>query len=268
MYTLAPSNYFDTGDGADYFDSWNEALVEAGFEMNMNHNIQKEDVINDFHNLVDKLGRIPISREFNEWASYSTHVVYNNFGGWNNLIRLAGYEPPHRKNIPDNELLDDIHRLYDKLGRAPASSEITSDSVFSSIAFKRAFGSIKSAIEEAGYEPVTKSSGELHPLWKPETEKEHYYGPNWREQRAKCIGRDGRKCRVCGVTQQEMGREPSIHHICPRSTYKTENYKEMNALDNLIALCPSCHMKFEGKWEDSTPGEFESNAKETIQELI
>lgn len=43
------------------------------------------------------------------------------------------------------------------------------------------------------------------------------------------------KCCKCGVHEVELGRRLSVHHInCDKSNLKVEN---------LITLCPSCHLK-------------------------
>ncbi len=47
--------------------------------------------------------------------------------------------------------------------------------------------------------------------------------------------RDKYKCQVCGCSQLENGRQFDVHHI---------NYnKKNNNINNLIALCISCHTK-------------------------
>lgn len=85
------------------------------------------------------------------------------------------------------------------------------------------------------------------------------YGPNWTKQRQKCLERDNYACRVCNKTKEEIGREPAVHHIKPRSTFDG-NWKQ-NELENLITLCHSCHGKFEGKYQDACPDEFVRRAR-------
>lgn len=47
--------------------------------------------------------------------------------------------------------------------------------------------------------------------------------------------RDGYKCKLCGCSQLENGKQLDVHHI---------NYdKRNNKLNNLISLCRKCHMK-------------------------
>lgn len=85
------------------------------------------------------------------------------------------------------------------------------------------------------------------------------YGINWTKQRQKCLERDSYACRVCETHESEISREPSVHHITPRSHFDGTP-REMNALENLVTLCPSCHGKLEGKYTDCTVDEFVAKA--------
>lgn len=86
------------------------------------------------------------------------------------------------------------------------------------------------------------------------------YGTNWSKQRQKCLERDDYACRVCGTTQEEVGRDLSVHHITPRREFDGTP-REMNSLSNLVTLCPSCHGSFEGKFTNCQFEEFVENAK-------
>lgn len=84
--------------------------------------------------------------------------------------------------------------------------------------------------------------GEKHPSYNGG--KEHYYGPNWEEQRRKCLERDNYLCQDCGVPNKDAPIALNAHHIQP---YKTFNSRERaNRVENLVALCLSCHKKWEG----------------------
>lgn len=91
-------------------------------------------------------------------------------------------------------------------------------------------------------------TGENHPNWKGGWDP--YYGPNWKRQRQRARTRDGHTCQSCGITREEMGREPDVHHIIAFREFgyvygENENYRKANALKNLITLCPSCHHRIE-----------------------
>jgi len=74
------------------------------------------------------------------------------------------------------------------------------------------------------------------------------YGPMWPMQRDRARARDNYTCQRCGITEQEMGHELSIHHIRP--------FRESNdhTLENLICLCHTldngCHTHCEHHPED------------------
>ncbi len=79
------------------------------------------------------------------------------------------------------------------------------------------------------------------------------YGPNWAEQRARARARDGYRCRRCGISEAELGRELDVHHVVPfrefgydpRDPARANRYLEANCLDNLVTLCPACHRQAE-----------------------
>lgn len=87
--------------------------------------------------------------------------------------------------------------------------------------------------------------GDNHPSWKGGWE--HYYGEDWNEQRKKAWERDDYQCRICGKSEEELGRKPDVHHIIPVRTYRNE-YGDRNlahSLDNLITLCSTHHHEVE-----------------------
>jgi DEAD/DEAH box helicase domain-containing protein len=74
-------------------------------------------------------------------------------------------------------------------------------------------------------------------------------GPNWAAQSERARRRDGYRCRKCGA-RQRPGRKHDVHHITPFREFDwlpgvNDNYRQANALSNLITLCPSCHRKAE-----------------------
>ncbi|WP_227134634.1 HNH endonuclease [Halorubellus salinus] len=89
------------------------------------------------------------------------------------------------------------------------------------------------------------------------------YGVNWSKQRRKCLERDDHTCRVCGTSADDLGRELSVHHITPRSEFDGTP-RRMNALDNLVSLCLSCHGTFENRFTDCSSEEFSRRAREHL----
>lgn len=62
------------------------------------------------------------------------------------------------------------------------------------------------------------------------------------------LKRDGFKCFICGITQEEhfrkFGTDLSIHHIDGKGRNTPKELKN-NDINNLVALCKSCHGKVE-----------------------
>jgi hypothetical protein len=84
--------------------------------------------------------------------------------------------------------------------------------------------------------------GEKHPAYISGTD--YHYGPNWEEQREKCLSRDNYRCQWCGVSNEDAPIALNAHHIIPFR--KFDDREKANRVDNLVALCLSCHGRWEG----------------------
>lgn len=85
-------------------------------------------------------------------------------------------------------------------------------------------------------------SGENNPSWKGGYNV--YYGPNWKEQRKTARERDNHQCQACGVSEEDIERQLSVHHITPFREF--DSYEEANKLSNLVTFCEPCHSEWEG----------------------
>jgi len=82
--------------------------------------------------------------------------------------------------------------------------------------------------------PARDQAGALNPNWKGG--RALYYGPGWKATKIKVRERD-KACRSCGKTPEQNGRALDVHHLEPF------RFSGDNSLDNLVALCRSCHMR-------------------------
>lgn len=88
-------------------------------------------------------------------------------------------------------------------------------------------------------------SGENSPNWEGGS---HPYGKGWSpHKRNKVRESQNHKCAGCGIDRILLGRSLDVHHIQKASSF--DEPEEANAEENLVALCPSCH----GKWELMSP---------------
>lgn len=83
------------------------------------------------------------------------------------------------------------------------------------------------------------------------------YGPSWPFARRQTLERDGHKCTICGVTKEQLGKEPDVHHVIPFRFFGKERHKQANNIVNLTCLCPKHHTEQEIK--DNTLAEHYSN---------
>ena len=67
-----------------------------------------------------------------------------------------------------------------------------------------------------------------------------YRGRGWLAARAKAIERDGGRCQICG---RYKGSSIPVHHVIPYREFQTAT--AANVIENLVCLCPSCHMRLE-----------------------
>ena len=91
-----------------------------------------------------------------------------------------------------------------------------------------------------------------HPNWqggKSQLNNISNRGPNWQQQRAAALRRDGHKCVDCsmsdGECREKYGRGLDVDHIVPYHNFG--NYRKANALGNLACRCTSCHRIAEAK---------------------
>lgn len=96
---------------------------------------------------------------------------------------------------------------------------------------------------------VENVAGENHPHWEG---GEVDYGDGWTKQKREQVrDRDNRACQGCGLSeskhQVKHGERLHVHHIVPARQVDDPVFR--NAMENLVALCRSCHRE----WEQMAP---------------
>jgi len=89
--------------------------------------------------------------------------------------------------------------------------------------------------------------GENHHSWGGGHSTSAYYGASWWRNRPTVLERDGFKCVICGIPQEEhrdvFGRGLEVHHITPFGEF--DAHEAANDPQNLITMCRNCHQKAE-----------------------
>lgn len=238
----------------NYFDSWTEAVKRAGLEPRRETNFGDTDLISEIKRLAEQLDRVPTAGDVLKRSRYALRDFQKQFGSWNEALQRAGYQVNAAMDIPEKELLAEIHQLYEDLGRVPSKTDMAEYGYFAPRTYQLEFGTWNDAIVSAGYEPNQTFDSEWN----------YYYGPDWDATRELVIQRDDEMCRCCGKPRCDCEQDLNVHHIKPARELPIDGNSEDNTLNdpsNLISLCPSCHHKFEGQWTDSDPSSFAEKAR-------
>ena len=102
-------------------------------------------------------------------------------------------------------------------------------------------------------------SSECRDAWTQETpsfevkldKRVGHRGANWQTQALKARQRDEFSCQVCGITEEELGRQLDVHHKIPYRSFKSN--VEANKLEHLLALCSACHARLEARLQKELP---------------
>ena len=168
------------------------------------------------------------------------------FGSWNRILKLAGMENRNRK-ISDEELYEEIERIWILLGRQPTYTDMRKGvSKFSPRTFEKRFGTWRGALEafvkyinddsQIVIPPPNNNSNVIQNNYRPT--KEHMTNRNINLRlRFLIMKRDNFKCCICGASPaKDPSVELHIDHIIPWSKGgETE-------IDNLQTLCLKCNL--------------------------
>ena len=124
----------------------------ARFQTRMRRRYSDEEIVAELARR-RRLGRSSTMREFRDEVGTRIHpqTVVARFGSWNAAKRAAGFAP--RRFATRDDLLAQLRALGDELGRPPTTRDIDArrGAMASKSLFWHTFGSLSSALREAGY---------------------------------------------------------------------------------------------------------------------
>lgn len=248
------------------FGGWLNALSLCGLSPNerqknsslatyTQHYITTKELIEDLQQVSKRLNKKTLSsKEYNQNGKYSYATYFNRFKTWNNALAAAGlipFEVPSGKRVNEYACVEEIERIWIKLGRQPTTTDIKNGiSKYSLHVFERRFGSWRKALEFF----VAYMNGEKE-IEKPD-EPEDIQLPiitarNETAEKAThktkrdislrtrflVMKRDSFKCCMCGRSPATTpGLELHIDHIIPWSKGGE------TTIDNLQTLCSDCNL--------------------------
>jgi hypothetical protein len=129
-----------------------EAL--AAFQTGIRRRYTDEQILAELRASAERLGRSPTMKEFAADAQAQVHpqTAIEHFGTWNAAKRAAGLMP--RRFATRAELLEQLRRLGEELGRTPTAHDIKErrGSMPSTSLLWHTFGSLTTALREAGFD--------------------------------------------------------------------------------------------------------------------
>jgi hypothetical protein len=131
-----------------------DAKELASFQAGIRKRYSDEQILAELRASADRLKRSPTMREFAADKKTTVHpqTVIEHFGSWNEAKRAAGLVP--RRFATREELVGVLRELGEELGRIPTARDLDEHrgSVPSKSLYWHTFGSLSSALREAGFD--------------------------------------------------------------------------------------------------------------------
>lgn len=104
------------------FGGWNTAVKEAGHQPEKEHKILTDDLLAELRRLHDELDHVPTQREMTKHGKYDISTYHRQFGGWNDAVKEAGYQPEYENHTKSSSMGGLMHSK--KLDMSPITNEI------------------------------------------------------------------------------------------------------------------------------------------------
>ncbi len=130
------------------FGSWNEAVRAADLRVNEEYGIAETDLLDDLRRLQEETGETPTSRDVAEDGRYSASIYSRKFDSWNAAIQKAGLDVSKQREVPREDLKDELLQLADNLGQLPTAGQMEQQGSYSINPYEREFGSWNEALVE------------------------------------------------------------------------------------------------------------------------
>ena len=237
------------------FGSWKKVLEKCSLETqghNFKYDFSDEDVVIDLRRVAEITGTETLTaREYNAHGRFYSTTLIRRYGTWNNILELAGMKANLNRNFSDEQMFEEIERIWVVLGRQPTTTDIKKGvSKYSLNSYARRFGGWRNALQAfVDYINSDEKQEEISNIskQKPTTtfseNKDNcdVYHKTSRDinlrMRFRVLQRDNFKCCACGASPaKDPSVELHIDHIIPWSKGGETEF------DNLQTLCSKCNL--------------------------
>lgn len=231
------------------------------FKLNEYHrNVPDRELLNDILRVAKLLNQKSLtSEEYSKYGKYNVTTICRRFSKWLIAVKLVGLSPKPRNihKITDEELFQDIERVWIKLGRQPTITDVKNGEFsYSQNAFVRRFGGWRGTLEAFvkyinSEEDTTTNNDEIEDksYIKTSLSPRNHQTTTSHESNRKTtrnislrmrfmvMQRDNFKCCICGKSPATSpGITLHIDHIKPWSKGGE------TTIDNLQTLCSECNL--------------------------
>jgi len=106
-------------------------------------NIPDNELLSDLKSVTQKIGCDSLTQEvYNQNGVFQSGVFKKRFKSWNNALKQADLPISRRMNIPNDELFNNIAKIWGKLGRQPRQSDFANITIY-----KKRFGTYNNALK-------------------------------------------------------------------------------------------------------------------------
>ncbi len=199
-----------------------------------------EQLLNDMRKAAKRLRKNTVTIEqYQRRSRYHSWVIIKRFGTWSNAQKKAGLKPHKNAKVSTLDLIDNLQRLWDTLGRQPHLSDLhPPNSLFGEAAYIRVFGKWSNALKE--FVKLIKSNRNKKGICAVATIIQHTNPRtrhiSWR-MRHIIMKRDHYRCKACGASPaNDLSVILHVDHIKPISKGGQTIPK------NLQTLCSVCNI--------------------------
>lgn len=227
------------------------------FKLNEYHrDVPDMELLNDLLRVAKLLNQKSLtSEEYSKYGKYNVSTICRRFSKWLIAVKIVGLSPKPRivYKITDEEIFQDIERVWIKLGRQPTMTDVRNGEFkYSQSPLTRRFGGWRKTLEafvswiNSSEEEIDKQTEEKANSNTIEGKRDvATYSKDKKHKtrrdinlrlRFKVMTRDNFKCCICGRSPSTTpGLELVIDHIHPWAKGGE------STMDNLQTLCMECN---------------------------
>lgn len=113
--------------------------------------IPEEELIDDIKRVAKLKEDTPTLDDMEELGKHASRTYQRRLGSWKQALIQAGFRP--NRELAEEEMIKDIRRLEEKLGRTPTTRDVHEQGQYGVNSYYRTFGSWNDAIEKAELQP-------------------------------------------------------------------------------------------------------------------